>query len=824
MKDWNSRVTISLRALRPHLLVYLSYLAITVYLTWPLITVFGTHLAGHTFADSYEYARHIWWFKYALQTGAPLFFQPMLAYPDGLPSAWLWSIPLQSFPAWLLAFVMPLPAAFNLSLLLTVALNGWAAYVLALYLTQNRPAAWLAGLVFMAYPTFAGQMAAGHSGLLALWGVPLFMLALFKLRARASRRWLALGIVFFVSSLLGSTLVLIYMLFPIVAVFGLMLIVKREWAGLRRAAMTVLGGGLLSLIFILPGAMESASLPPEGGDILYSADLLAVITPSFQNSLFSGLEYPHRVLGVDPFEKMAYVGIAAGVLGMIALWRQSAARWWLLLGMMAWVLSLGPMLKIFDVPVRTDFGGYDTAITLPWLWAQGVPLLNISRTPARFNFTLALAVAMLVGYGWSVISSWLSVSSYQFPVKCDQSSAIGDRAKGKNLITQYSLLVIIAVFVLYEYPFFWYPDGSLPKLPLISGVVPASVEALAEQDDIRAVLDVPWQHPLTDKAAMYLQTGHHQPLIAGHVVRETPVDPAKLWILQSTLDPALLNAAGADVVILHKEFDDSDGATETFMRVQLGEAIYEDETIAMFQSPETTDEPVFTTIVTSLTEVTDRADSYLYAPESGWVRFAGRMNAAGRNVSLYVNDMRVHSWYVENSVDFDVPLYLSEAGYYTVSLAVEPACPTSFNPTLECRAVELVDGGFGEFQPSIFTAVQFDRQLMLFGAQTRVENDVLLADLAWGLGRILTENDVRFVHVQSEDGQVVAQEDIPLGIQPEGGWSETVAIALPGDLPPGEYKVYTGWYAYPDTVPFPILSDVPNAAGGRLLIGMFTLG
>ena len=51
----------------------------------------------------------------------------------------LWSLPLQSFPAWLFAFVMPLPAAFNLAALLTLALNGWAMFFLVRYLTPRPP-------------------------------------------------------------------------------------------------------------------------------------------------------------------------------------------------------------------------------------------------------------------------------------------------------------------------------------------------------------------------------------------------------------------------------------------------------------------------------------------------------------------------------------------------------------------------------------------------------------------------------------------------------------------------------------------------------------
>ena len=154
------------------------YGAVAVLITWPMVTTLGTRFLGHPFGDVYEYVRHSWWIKHALQTGQPLFFQPLLGYPDGLNGAWLWAIPLQSFPVWLLAFVLPLPAAFNLTVLMRLALNGWAMHLLIHDLTGKRAPALLAGLIFMLYPTFQGQLAVGHIGLLTLWPVPLYLYTL----------------------------------------------------------------------------------------------------------------------------------------------------------------------------------------------------------------------------------------------------------------------------------------------------------------------------------------------------------------------------------------------------------------------------------------------------------------------------------------------------------------------------------------------------------------------------------------------------------------------------------------------------------------------
>ena len=110
------------------------------------------------------------------------------------------------------------------------------------------------------------------------------------------------------------------------------------------------------------------------------------------------------------------------------------------------------------------------------------------------------------------------------------------------------LAALMMVMIGIEYQCWW-------PLPTIPGVVPAPIAALAARDDIRAVLDIPWYHPLVNKDGMFLQTGHQLPMIMGQVARRSPVDPAKVSLLQGTLDPALLNAAGVDIVILHKEYD-----------------------------------------------------------------------------------------------------------------------------------------------------------------------------------------------------------------------------------------------------------------------------
>ena len=229
--------------------------------------------------------------------------------------------------------------------------------------------------------------------------------------------------------------------------------------------------------------------------------------------------------------------------------------------------------------------------------------------------------------------------------------------------------------------------------------------ALAERDDIRAVLDLPWDNPVADKDGLYLQTAHHKPLVAGHVTRSTPVSPAKLTLLARTLDPALLDAAGADVVILHKAYLGDEPMS--LARTQLGDPLYEDADIATFDVPPPTNSPPLTTLLTDQTQIERSANSYLYAPQTGWVDLSGVLEADGRAVELSVDQQVTHRWTAEGRQTFTVPLPVEGGAYHVVRLAVTPPCPPDRPATLACRAVRLDDLALGDLIPDEFTAGAF---------------------------------------------------------------------------------------------------------------------
>ncbi len=831
------------RSLLAPLAVFGAYLLIAVVVTWPLVANFSTAFAGFVYGDAYETAHHVWWFTEALRTGQSPFYQSLLAYPAGLEGVTLWADQLHFFPAWLFAFVLPLPAAVNLQTLLTLALNGLAMWGLARWLLGPHPpapspwgegedlatpppgplpehgegedlpaaaetpevraAAFVGGLVFMLYPAVQGHLGGGHTGLIVLWPLPLLAWALLRLD-RASWRGLLLAAALFMIGALGHTLQAIYALGPLAGLIFLRFVWRREWRAAGKTIAAVLLGGLALGLYGLPvlsATLGTGAYAEEGGAVRYSADLLAVVTPSFFHPVFGQWEYTHRVLGINLDEGAAFLGFAGLLVGLLALWKAPHARFWWGVALVAWLLSLGPLLKIFDQPASFSVDGYTSGVALPFAAVADLPLIRLARTPGRFNFLLGLAWAAVIAWGaWWLLNALAARSGER-------------RARAAVRVMTGALAAMLA----FEFQTFW-------PLPMATADIPPAITALRERTDLRAVFDVPWGSLVAAKEGLYLQTAHGHPLIAGQITRRTPVSPALLTLLEESLDPARLRAAGADLVLVHREQDD--GTLYQRALAQLGEPLSADDRFAVFETPAVDAVPADQTTGFRGGAVNDQAGTYVYAANDGWWAWSARLEADGRAAELRLDGLPVVRWTVDGSQSFSAPVPVA-AGYHTLALALDPPCPADVPAGQICRAVTvrdlaleplpwLLDAPAAAFRAPGEAGESVALQAAL--PEAAAPGATLRVALVWSFADARAETDVRFVHVLSADGALVAQVDGPLGAVAAGTtWAEWVALALPPDLAPGDYRVTAGWYTYPELTNFCLLANDACAAHEALL-------
>ena len=868
------------------------YLLIAALVTWPLITQFSTAFAGFVYGDAYETAHHVWWFTEALRNGQSPYFQALLAWPDGLTGVTQWADPLHFFPAWLFAFVLPLPAAVNLQTLLTLALNGLAMWGLlrwllnkpraprpplslsqaeralaagdeqphpltpspwgegenaptemavqplsqaerALAATDEQPhpltpspwgegenapaepgemsgavvqvelAAVFAGLIFMLFPAVQGHLGAGHTGLLVLWPLPLFAWALLRLDG-AGWRGVLLAAALLLVGAFGHTLQALHALIPLAGLVLLRFAWRREWRAAGKTIVAVALGGVALALFGLPvfsTTFGTGAYADEAGGVRYSADLLAVVTPSFFHPLFGQWEYTHRVLGINLDEGMAFLGFSGLLIGLLALWKAPRSRFWWGVALLAWLLSLGPLLKVFDQPVTLAVDGYSSGVALPFAAIADLPIVRLARTPGRFNSLLGLAWAAILGYGLF----WMLNSL---------RARLGER---RGRMAGWAMAAGCAALLIFEFQTFW-------PLPTARADVPEAIAALRERDDLRAVFDVPWNNLVAAKEGLFLQTAHEHPLIAGQITRRTPVSPARLTLLEETLDPARLREAGADLVIVHRQQED--GALYQRALAQLGAPLYEDERLAVFETPATDQRPEAAVAGFRGGAVTNRAESYFYAPEDGWWSWGARLEADGREVTARLDGQLIGRWTIDGSTPVMAPLPVT-AGYHTLTLALEPPCPDDVPAGQQCRGLTVSDLAFEpltdwpDAPPAAFRAPgETGVSLTMTAAlpELAVPGGVLRVPLAWNFETARAETDTRFVHLLNADGVLVAQQDSPPGANPAGeARAEWVSLELPPDLPAGEYRVYAGWYTAPEVVNFCVLADDACVANEALL-------
>ncbi len=762
----------------------------------------STHFLGGETGDAYEMARHIWWYKTALQTGTDIFEHSLLGYPEGLPAAQLWANPLQFFPTWLFAFMMPLPVAYNIFILITLLLNGWCMYILArrrLGTVHHFPA-FIAGLIFMIFPIMQGHLFDGHLGLLVQWTLPLFLIALFDFADLGESRRFMIAVGLFLLAAMGHTLQIIYALAPLSALFLLARLHRRDFVGAMRLLAVALTGCLLLLLFLSPIIGVTLNTPrysETGGYVRYSIDLLGIVSPSFANPFWRDIAtHSAQVLGTNLGESASYIGVLGGFLALLGFLFRRESRWWLLVALLAWLLALGPVLKIYDRAVIVTIAGYDAVVPLPYALFINLPLFELARTPGRFMFLFAAMFALVAGFGMAVFWS---------------SQLIQNRHRYLQAI----LALLLVFFLIEDYKLF-------DQFPSVPAAIPDAIHDLRRRRDIRAVYNVPHDNLLAAKEAMYLQTAHGKPLIAGHDTRATTVDPARLEIL-AHFRPYLLTDAGADIVILNKTRAQESGPANLLQdaRLWLGEPLYEDERLALFETPQVPHAipKLESSKVDGQSHVT-----YIYKEQPGWLEFNASLNAVNRRVNLSLNDTPLGSLLVDGALSTSIPLPIARRGYNTFRITLDPPCPERVNTAfLLCQRVTVEDVEVRVLSSgAIYDPIRIADGIVLAGFfMPQDVTEELSIRFWWRFETDRSANDVRFIHVLNEKGisQESMQDDYSHGELAAGSeLTETVTLSTDG-LEPGEYRVLTGWYALPDLIRYDVLTDIEGAQDDTIVLG-----
>lgn len=294
--------------------------------------------------------------------------------------------------------------AYNLTILLTLALSGFTMYCLTWHLLQNHAAGTIAGIVFTLAPYHLAQL--DHAGLLAVELLPLVLL--FLVRTVRTHRWrdaALLGAAVFLQTLSAGYYA--YWAALIIFVYlGYVLLTRRHVpaAALMRVAVAL----SLALVALMPiivpfhaiAAGETFARPMHEVEY-WSARPQTWLAATPNNLLYGHIVREHAWTWST--EMYLFPGLGALLLAGVAVVARSRKRlrWFALaLTIAGFVLTLGPYLHL----ARRDAGRLPLPYSLLYRYVPGGDAL---RAPVRAAPLAMLGLALLAAIGWKRIAAWM---------------------------------------------------------------------------------------------------------------------------------------------------------------------------------------------------------------------------------------------------------------------------------------------------------------------------------------------------------------------------------------------------------------------------------
>ena len=384
------------------------YLVLSLIVMAPVLPVFTTALPGGPIADvdGWQNVWNLWWVHRAVTTATNPFFTPLLFYPQGVDLT-LQTLNISNGILFLPITALAGPiAAYNAAVITALTLSGIGGYALALRVSGDRLAAFVGGAVFTFSPFHLTKVWDGQLELIALQWVALYAFFLLRAVEEAQRRDALIAGVFL--ALIGYTSWYYLFFFSVYSLLFAAIWLARapdeqRWVLVRRLALVAGSGGMLLAPLILAAGRTARSMAGAGGMrfdptnpldliLIHSANLYDMILPNGLHPLWGSAAETlvrtwHPYIGAWNIAP-GYVALALSIVALITA-RREAWRW-AVIGLIAIVLSLGPIVQI---------GTMRTSIPLPYQIVLAIPGLELARRPSHFIVITTLMLAPLVALG-----------------------------------------------------------------------------------------------------------------------------------------------------------------------------------------------------------------------------------------------------------------------------------------------------------------------------------------------------------------------------------------------------------------------------------------
>ncbi len=543
-------------SLQEYSLVSILYTFLTAILTYPVLFKIKTSIPGMG-ADSYQWMRILWYTKTAIQEAdlAAFTHDHLLFYPNGIESMPFPSA-FNQISYVLLSPFLELHVIYTILWLLTFIIGAIGSYLLVKYLTDNKYAAFIAGIIF-AFSPYHFSRGLYFFGAGTVQWIPFCALFLMKTVKEGGIKNPILAGIFFILVAMSDLQYLIFMGIFTGLVFlydfymtlsseknftySVKEIVKKYFFF---GGVTFLGVLPLTINEILIALSNQNFLKPSANEIpKLSNDLMSFFLPSHLHPLFG--QFTLDLYSNIPSwfaEKVNFIGYI--VLGLSALSflksrKNPDIKFWLVSTFFFTIISLGPILHFNGVYSFTDL---NLKIPLPYqLLYNTVPFLKNCRTVGRFFVIAALGYSVLAGYGLSELLKY--------------------KPERKKLI-----FAIVGLLIIFEYMCIPYPTAPVN--------VPDFYSKIGNDTDNYALLEIPQSANAgyMEFQYLYYQTVHNKPLVGGYAARypanvnnfqkETPlIRELKYYSLQNKdilqedvtdIGASVLNANNIRYVVIHK--------------------------------------------------------------------------------------------------------------------------------------------------------------------------------------------------------------------------------------------------------------------------------